>query len=239
MSEELWQSWSTLWGLPDWSPGPVHGGGRAVVVAPHPDDEVLGVGGTMVELVMAGWQVEVVAVSDGEAAFPDASRRARRHLASVRPAESATAWSRLGLAPLGAQRLSLADGELAANEDRIVDALGARLRPGSWCLSPWRRDGHADHEATGRAAARACLATGARLAEFPVWAWHWRRPTDPSWPWTTAFQVRLGSELRRAKRGAIMAFASQVSPWADQPPVLPAEMLAHFYRPFEVLLCPP
>ena len=39
--------------------------GRAVIVAPHPDDEVFAVGGTMALLDWAGYEVEVVAVTDG------------------------------------------------------------------------------------------------------------------------------------------------------------------------------
>jgi hypothetical protein len=38
-----------------------------VVVAPHPDDETLGLGGTIAALTVAGVPVEVVSVSDGGA----------------------------------------------------------------------------------------------------------------------------------------------------------------------------
>jgi len=44
------------------------GAGRLVVVAPHPDDETLGVGGCMAAFAAAGGDVLVVSVTDGEAA---------------------------------------------------------------------------------------------------------------------------------------------------------------------------
>ena len=44
--------------------------GRTVVVAAHPDDESLGVGGILAELSDAGHPAEVVIVSDGGASHP-------------------------------------------------------------------------------------------------------------------------------------------------------------------------
>ncbi|MEM6266460.1 MAG: PIG-L deacetylase family protein [Pseudomonadota bacterium] len=46
--------------------------GKVLVIAPHPDDEVLGCGGTMARLTDAGHEVHVALVTRGyEPAFPD------------------------------------------------------------------------------------------------------------------------------------------------------------------------
>jgi hypothetical protein len=60
---------------------------------------------------------------------------------------------------------------------------GRTVVPGDLCLATWRGDGHPDHEAVGRAAARAARFVGATLWEFPVWAWHWARPGAIEVPW--------------------------------------------------------
>ena len=54
----------------------------AVVFSPHPDDEVIGCGGTLLDLVMAGGAVTLVQVSDGSdsAAFIDEPDRVRRQV---------------------------------------------------------------------------------------------------------------------------------------------------------------
>jgi LmbE family N-acetylglucosaminyl deacetylase len=53
--------------LPRWEPPLRH----ALVVAPHPDDETLGTGGLIAALRSRGIEVTVVAVTDGENAYPD------------------------------------------------------------------------------------------------------------------------------------------------------------------------
>lgn len=39
---------------------------RAIVVAPHPDDEILGCGGTIIKLLSSGWEVYVAFLTSGE-----------------------------------------------------------------------------------------------------------------------------------------------------------------------------
>ena len=139
-----------------------------VVVAPHPDDETLGFGGTAVMLAQLGVTVQVVSVSDGGAADPDSPALERIRLERTRRAELHRAVGTLGLsAPIG---LGLPDGELADHEPRLTDLLTEILdsRPaGTWCAATWRGDGHPDHEAVGRAAAVATGADQLRVARVP------------------------------------------------------------------------
>ena len=69
-----------------------------VLVAAHPDDETLGLGATATMLSARGVTVQVVAVTDGEAAYPDddgrtqlaqaAAGRAGRRNRAARPTEA-------------------------------------------------------------------------------------------------------------------------------------------------------
>jgi LmbE family N-acetylglucosaminyl deacetylase len=231
--ESQWQAWSR-----DWPPFSLAGCRRLVVVAPHPDDEVLGVGGTMALAVAAGVQVQVVAVTDGGASHPGSPTLSPDELVALRPGESEAALAQLGVvrAPL---RLRLPDGAVAQGEDDLAAALEPVLRgPGTWALTTWRQDGHPDHEATGRATAAACGRTGARLVEFPVWTWHWAGPDDARVPWSRAASVLLPPEVQAAKRRAVDCFATQVRPLSDHPadaPVLPPPVLARLLRPTETV----
>jgi LmbE family N-acetylglucosaminyl deacetylase len=71
----------------------------AVVVAPHPDDEILGCGGLLRHAAEQGMEVRVVAVTDGEACYPDEHWWTPERLRSARRAELAAALGELGIRP--------------------------------------------------------------------------------------------------------------------------------------------
>ena len=205
---------------------------RVVVVAPHPDDEVLGVGGLLALLATRGTQIELVAVTDGEASNPGGSVPPDE-LAARRRVETAAALDRLGVRAR-VTHLGLPDGGADDLEQTVLQALS--LRPGEWLLAPWSRDGHPDHEAVGRACATAAARDGARLLAFPVWAWHWGTPADL--PWDGALRLDLPAQVRVAKAAAVAEFVTQVAPLGplrEDAPVLPPYVLARFARPCEVV----
>ena len=69
-----WMAWAGLEALPWVEPEAlVPEGGRAVIVAPHPDDEVLGTGGLLARLGRLGRELRLVAVTDGTASHPSSS----------------------------------------------------------------------------------------------------------------------------------------------------------------------
>ena len=187
-----------------------------VVVAPHPDDETLGLGATIAQLVASGVDVQVVSVSDGGAAQPGATASERTRLATTRRHELRRATAVLSVpAPVS---LGLPDGQLADHEDTAhrFARRGPRgcRRPAAWCAATWRGDGHPDHEAVGRAAAPACARTGAELLEYPVWMWHWAAPADPAVPWDRAYSVPMSGWAIERKRHAAQCFRSQFEPAA-------------------------
>ncbi|MFG1928399.1 PIG-L deacetylase family protein [Cryptosporangium sp. NPDC048952] len=233
--EETWQSWPTSWPLLDLPDTP------PLVVAPHPDDEILGAGGLIARLATgrpttghaAG--VEVVAVTDGEASHPGSTVYSRAELAARRRDETDEALRRLGLDAPTIHHLGHPDGHV--DEPALTAALTELLNPGRWCLASWRGDGHPDHEAVGRAAAKACADTGAHLVEYPIWTWHWAEPGDPRVPWNRCRRLPLAEAERAAKRHALTAFVTQVHPLGPRPedaPILPPHVLARFDRPTEV-----
>lgn len=216
---------------------------RVVLLAPHPDDEVLACGGLLALLASAGTAIHLVAVTDGEASNPGGSV-SPAELAARRRMESTTALAALGLpAALPVTRLGRPDGGSASLQEPVEQALSGpvRLDSGDWLLAPWTGDGHPDHEAVGRAAVQAATVTGARLLAYPVWAWQHAHPADApdtQPPWSRALQVPLPPEVAAAKARAVAAFASQIHPLGPLPqdaPVLSAEVLARFARPYEIV----
>ncbi len=208
---------------------------RAVVLAPHPDDEVLALGGTMIALVRAGFSVDVVAITDGEASHPRLTADVREQLGARRAQEQRIALSKLDIGDVRVQRLHLPDG-LVAETDGLAETLEPVLQGAALCFAPWERDGHPDHDATGRAARIASHRVQVRLIEYPVWAWHWATPHHSAFPWERAARVELDESTLRAKERAIDAYTSQIAPLVvGDAPVLPRAVLARFRRPFETV----
>ncbi|HBY93313.1 MAG TPA: hypothetical protein DEP84_04985 [Chloroflexi bacterium] len=170
-----------------WSPAR----GRVLVVAPHPDDETLGCGGTIALHGRAGDEVVVLIVTDGGAS------RAATH--SQRAAESAGAavtiggtWHRLAL-PEGAWRFP-------EGREQIRRVL-AKYRP-DLLYAPSGIDYHPEHVRVARALAAALGEAGleprVRVYEVGV----------PLTPLLANHLVELGAAADLKAR-ALAAYASQ------------------------------
>ena len=239
--ERAWQGWHELASRPKLRmPAPP---ATVVVIAPHPDDEVLGVGGLLALLARAGTAIHIVAVTDGEASHPGSPTLTPRALAARRVSESEEALSLLGLKPASTTRLRLPDGDVRRAESYGANITSAVMRilahngerGPAWCLAPWTGDGHPDHAAAGAAAINAA-GTTARVLAYPVWMWHWAEPGDPRVPWWQVRRVLLTDDVRDAKRAAAAAFATQVNPLSDDPAdaaILPPPVLARLTRDVE------
>ncbi len=123
---------------------------RILVLAPHPDDESLGCGGTIARYTRNGALVELVVVSDGAALDePDG-----RHddLVAARLEEVKAAAAILSLQNI--HTLALPDGQLSQHEMAIQKAIHDRIlvfQP-DLVLAPSPIDGHQDHVTVGQVA---------------------------------------------------------------------------------------
>ncbi|MGV8918447.1 MAG: PIG-L deacetylase family protein [Pseudomonas sp.] len=212
-------------------------GQRLVVVAPHPDDEILGCAGVLAGMCGRESELLMIAVTDGEASHPGSQEWPASRLCEQRPLESVNSLAQLGLdvAALKWQRLGAPDSQVAGQERQLCERLHALLRSTDRVLTTWRFDGHCDHEAVGRATARAAAVKGACLIEVPVWAWHWARPQDPRIPWRRARKLLLDEELLARKRRAIAAHVSQVTAQGSAAAVLTDEIIERLLQPFELV----
>lgn len=237
-----WQAWGGLRDLPPVSAAMlVPPGRRAVIVAPHPDDEVLACGGLLQLLAAQGSPTVLVAVTDGTASHPG-STTTPAQLARLRPRETDAALRALGLGASPDRpappivRARLPDGAVAASLEQLQTLLLLLLRPDDVVFTTWRQDGHPDHEACGLAAAMAAGACRATLVEMPVWTWHWAAPGDARLPWRRARRLALDEDVVRRKREAVGCFTSQLhaDPSTGQPAILPPHVLARLLHPYEI-----
>jgi LmbE family N-acetylglucosaminyl deacetylase len=158
IDEECWLA--RLGHLPEWKPPAA----PLVIIAPHPDDETLGLGGLIASQRSRNLGVTVIAVTDGENAYPD--ERVNGDLWSVRQAEQPAALNRLGVPGNEVIRLKLPDSGVASHERRLTARLMDLIAPDAIICAPWKGDSHPDHEACGRAAESVAEVSGALLVSY-------------------------------------------------------------------------
>jgi len=237
IAEERWQQWPGLQAISEIQVSAlIPAKKRLVIVAPHPDDEILMAGGLLQQLALQGNPRHIVAVTDGEASHPGSAQWPPERLVQERPRESEAALQNLGAGTISMTRLALPDGKLLEHAVPLYDALLAVIKPGDVVLTTWAMDGHPDHEVCGRVAESAAMDRQARFIAAPVWMWHWATPNDLRVPWHKARRLVLCAKEIAHKHSSMLAFGSQLAadPTSGRDAVLPPTMLARLSRNNEI-----
>lgn len=242
-SQEAWQNWQGLQNMPHLNIAtnfPTHQ--RVCVFAPHPDDEILGCGGLLQQLAVNGNPLLLVYVTNGTQSHPNSQLYSPEQLDTIRPQESIKALDALGISyQMTSIALHLPDGDVFAEQAQFYQKLAAIIWPDDILVTPFVRDGHPDHEATGQVVA--AFANQHRLACYQVliWAWHWANPADSRIPWHFASRVDLTAEQLQRKSQAIACFESQITvdESTGNAPILSAQTIARISQPWEVYLYEP
>jgi len=212
---------------------------NVLIVSAHPDDETLGAGGLMTDLADLGVSITVAVATAGEKCQPNLSTSQQQRMAVRRRREVEQAIGGL-TSQARLVHFELPDGDLALHEPHLCREITELSGADTLILAPWTGDGHADHDALGRAAIAASHANGSAIAHFPIWLWHWGTPDMLAWEHLVAAETSLVGCWR--KRGAVGAFTSQLHPTnggqaeADVPPIIGASMRARSRRLVEVFI---
>jgi LmbE family N-acetylglucosaminyl deacetylase len=235
-SESEWLAWTGVTDVPAVTATElVPPGARAVILAPHPDDEILMVGGLLQQLHQIKRDYLLIAATDGEGSHPGSSQWSIERLRTVRPTESQQALDQLAIDPPSIHRLHFPDGGVSEHGTAFCRALVALLRPNDVIFTTWSLDGHSDHDRCGVVALEAAAITSATVVEVPVWTWHWAVPDDPRVPWHRLRQLLLTPTEHTRKLQAVGAFFSQLhaDPTTGRHAVLPDSLHQRLARHHE------
>jgi LmbE family N-acetylglucosaminyl deacetylase len=236
-SEEAWTTHETMATSPIVTvDAMVPEGKRCVVVAPHPDDEVLPCGGLLAELAKRGRDILIIALTDGERSHRAGSHWSVDRLRLARPGETRRAVRHLGLDSSQILRLGLPDGGVDSQE--VENHLLRVIQPKDVLFTTWALDGHPDHEETSAGVAHAGRSVHAIVIEMPIWGWHWADPEDPRFPWARIVRLPISASVLDQKRRAMAEFQSQLEDDSDaaQAAILPPAILLRFTRPWETYI---
>lgn len=213
------------------TPPPVTGIRSAVVVAPHPDDEIIGAFGLISRLRARGSRVRVIVVTNGAASHPASRRFDTKRLTATRMAESRRGLARAGVAPAQVSFLGHGDGTLHGYDANQIRALRRDLAVGlcpDLLVLPVRRDDHADHRAVARAGIGLWPRCRYRLG-YRVWPLA-DRPAPPA-----HYALTLDSAAWHRKRAALACHRSQTGLIDDDPNgfTMSHDQRVRFCRPVE------
>jgi LmbE family N-acetylglucosaminyl deacetylase len=129
---------------------------RIIVFAPHPDDETLGCGGTIVKRITEGYEVIIIIMTDGRyshlEAFGTDTNPTPEELKEIRKEEVKKATKILGVPEQNLIFLDFVDGTLEKNKDEAEEKITEILnknRPVE-VYYPYRKEGHLDHLAANQ-----------------------------------------------------------------------------------------
>jgi len=199
---------------------------KVLLIAPHPDDEVLGCGGTIVRMVREGHDVTVAIVTRGTPLFP--ASQVRRVRAEARKVADLLGIRTLRFLDLPVTTLHLIpEHKLNATFSRLVDEFRPEL-----VLLPFPGDRHEDHRQIFDAAMVAVRPDGRRPLVRRVCCYetvsetHWTAPgVEP--PFQPNWYVDIGSSLSN-KLDAMRLYRSQLDENVPARSLEAIEALARF-----------
>ena len=238
---ETWQNWQGLQQLPPLDLKTCFPKERRVcILAPHPDDEILGCGGLIQQLVQQGNHILIVAVTNGTASHPHSRLYTAQELNILRPKETQAALQHLDVLP-NVQRiaLNLPDGHVYQQKNSLYLALENLIQADDILVTSYAQDGHPDHEGTGKIAKKFAHDYALPCYQVLIWAWHWATPNDKRIPWDQAYRLDLSLSQQQKKREALACFKTQIEldPTTHQPPILSEHTIERICKGWEIYIC--
>jgi LmbE family N-acetylglucosaminyl deacetylase len=214
-------------------------GRRALILAPHPDDESLGCGGLIAAACAANLPPAIAIMTDGAASHPDSREFPPARLRAIREAEATRALRILGLEKGHIRFMRYADAALPATVEAVDRAIAfGRAKQCGIVIGPWAGDPHCDHQAAAAIAFQVSDKTGWPLLSYPIWGLLRDRNDIFDERRSGGWRLNITAHLHR-KRRAIAAHQSQYGELILDSPAgfqLPDNLLALSARPFEVYI---
>lgn len=187
--------------------------GTFVILAPHPDDEVLGCGGLIARLCAEGNPPYVVIMTGGGGSLRGHSDMSESEVVEARRKLTLASARELGLPKENIHFLDFTDGSIAdrlEKETTRLKELITQLQP-STILVPHSGEGWPDHLVT-RELGLQLAPKDAEVYEYCVWMWYYN-----VWnlDWKNARKIEMTDIEHAAKLRAVNIYVSAKAPNGD------------------------
>lgn len=183
---------------------------QVLIIAPHPDDEVIGCGGLIARLVAEGRTPHIAILTGGEGSHRVCCNTLAKDIIHARRGLTRKALSMLGVPASNIHELEYPDGGIATenNETARLRSLIADLNPDTVFVPHWG-EGWPDHINAAKIA-KDIAPCGTGIWEYCVWMWYYNvwRGLD----WKNAAVLRMTPEEHQLKLAAMEAYINPVAP---------------------------
>lgn len=213
-----------------------------LVIAPHPDDEIIGLGGLILQTLEKKGKVTIVYLSDGENSgiWED-----KEEIKKQRIALTEKVCKQIQISTDSIYRFHLADGEISKLKSADFQSVVKRLctiiedvKPEAVFATHELDFWPYDHVACANLTKEAIEKSGFKPQLYFYWVWAWYHLK----PWNlykinfkNLFKINIQSELSQKQKLMNMylePLAPNGNPWSG---MLPKAMLFPFKKPFEII----
>ena len=148
--------------------------GKTIIIAPHPDDEVIGCAGLIQALVERGTPPHVIILTGGEGSHRGCCDTSAEEIIAARHQLTLKAAATLGLPMSHIHCLHYPDGAVALehSETEKLQALLSELAPQS-VFVPHRGEGWSDHLQAAEIVKHMLKGQDVSIYEYCVWMWYY------------------------------------------------------------------
>ena len=215
------------------------GPGAVLVLAPHPDDESLAMGGAIAAASAAAHRVHVAVITDGSMSHRNSKAYPAAAIAALRKSEVETA---VDILTAGRETpIWLGYPDLAAPDDpetfaEVEARLAGHFDGVTAIWTTWDGDPHPDHQRVWRLARHIADRIACPMFGCPVWGRVQSPVTGASSEGLRRFQT---TAFRDLKARAVAAHVSQMTGLIDDDPEgfrMPQDLAAHFVAADEIFI---
>ena len=195
--------------------------GRVLIVAPHPDDEVIGCGGLITRLVGEGRVPYIVVMTGGEGSHRGCCNLTADAITEARRGLTLDALSILGVPRENIYELTYPDGGIILENTHTeqLRKLIDQLQPQTVFVPHWG-EGWPDHVKTAEIV-KGIVPTTTAIYEYCVWMWYYN--VWQGLDWMNAAVLKMAPEEHNLKLRSMDAYIKPLAPcgqpWSG---VLPA-----------------
>lgn len=186
-------------------------GTSLLIIAPHPDDEVIGCAGLILHSLDKGNDVYIIILTGGEASHNGCCEIPPQELITARRELAVNINRELGIPAANLFLLDYPDGKINYShyETDKLSRLIKNIRPDAIFI-PHKGEGWSDHIQAGNIIKRMTEEmTDIRLYEYCVWFWYYN-----TWKidWKNALLLNMTKEEHLRKKEAIDRYISPLAP---------------------------